>query len=225
MDATTTGAGLFPLSVSERQSRLRKDTFVQTRTDVQCPSDELLLACLRRKDREALSLLFHRYATRLYQVGRRILRDSSEAEDLVQEVFLYIYGKSELFDPAKGNARSWIFQVAYTQAFLRRRQLKTQGFYASLDADHLRDVHGQTSVGQEYEGTVEGFFGRNNWRKILDSLTQEQLETLRLHFFEGYTFSEIADKLGQSYANVRNHYYRGLEKLRKHIAKGKLNVL
>jgi len=44
-----------------------------------------------------------------------------------------------------------------------------------------------------------------------------------LHFFEGYTFNEIAEKLGQSYANVRNHHYRGLEKLRKHLTDSELN--
>jgi len=55
------------------------------------------------------------------------------------------------------------------------------------------------------------------------SLTEEQQETLRLHFFEGYTFAEIAVRLGQSYSNVRNHHYRGLEKLRKYLAENPLN--
>ncbi len=48
-------------------------------------------------------------------------------------------------------------------------------------------------------------------------LAQEQRETMRLHFFEGYNFAEIAEKLGQSYASIRHHHYRGLEKLRKHL--------
>jgi RNA polymerase sigma-70 factor (ECF subfamily) len=45
---------------------------------------------------------------------------------------------------------------------------------------------------------------------------------LRLHFFEGYTFAEIAEKLGQSHVNVRHHHYRGLEKLRKYLVEREL---
>lgn len=90
-------------------------------------------------------------------------------------------------------------------------------------ADTLREVEPYTNSGADYDQTVEGLFGRNGWRAILESLTEEQVETLRLHFFEGYTFAEIAEKLGQSYSNVRNHHYRGLEKLRKHLAESSLN--
>jgi RNA polymerase sigma-70 factor (ECF subfamily) len=50
---------------------------------------------------------------------------------------------------------------------------------------------------------------------LLNTLTEDQRNTLSLHFFEGYTFDEIAVKLDQSVGNIRNHYYRGLERLRK----------
>lgn len=184
---------------------------------------ERLLERIAGGDSQALSDLFRCYARLVHSVGRRILRDSGEAEDLVQEVFLYIHRKSNLYDSAKSSARSWIFQIAYTQAFLRRRQLKSLGFYASGIADKLPEIEQRTHLGADYDQTVEGLFGRNGWRKILEVLTEEQRETLRLHFFEGYTFDEIAEKLGQSYANVRNHHYRGLEKLRKHLADSELN--
>jgi RNA polymerase sigma factor (sigma-70 family) len=101
--------------------------------------------------------------------------------------------------------------------------LKSHGLYASGIADRPPETEPRTSSGAHYDQTVEGLFGRNGWRKILDALTQEQRETLMLHFFEGYTFAEIAEKLGQSYANVRNHHYRGLEKLREHFAGEELN--
>jgi RNA polymerase sigma-70 factor (ECF subfamily) len=185
--------------------------------------DETLLRRLESGDREACSVLFRRFARPIRNVGRRILRNDAEADDLVQEVFFYIYRKAVLFDSSKSSARSWIFQIAYTQAFLRRRQLKARGFYASGIADRPPETDPRTTSGAEYDQTVEGLFGRNGWRKIQGALTGEQRETLRLHFFEGYTFAEIAEKLGQSYANVRNHHYRGLEKLRKHLAEETLN--
>jgi len=188
----------------------------------ECDS-EWLVSQVRQGNREALSQLFRRFAPSIRTIGRRILRDRGEADDLVQEVFLYIHRKSSLFDGSKGSARSWIIQVAYTQALLRRRRLKSQGFYLSGITDKPVDHHHSDDKGAEYDHTVEGLFGRNGWRRVLESLTEDQRETLRLHFFEGHTFEEIAKKLGQSYVNIRNHHYRGLEKVRKLLADGELN--
>jgi RNA polymerase sigma-70 factor (ECF subfamily) len=185
--------------------------------------DEQLMCCVGRGDREALSSLFRRYAGAIRNIGKRILRDTGEADDLVQEVFLYIHRKSSLFDSSKGSARSWIVQVAYTQAFLRRRRLKSHGFYLSAIADRSPETDCQTYSGAEYDQSVEGLFGRNSWHKALETLSEEQRETLRLHFFEGYTFAEIAEKLNQTHTNVRHHHYRGLEKLRKQLTDDELN--
>ena len=223
MDATTTGAGLFSLSAPECQSRVSRDSVDLSRSNGQSLSDELLLSLVRHEDRNALGLLFRRYAGSLHAIGRRILRDDSEAEDLVQEVFLYIHTKSAHFDSSKGTARSWIFQIAYTQAFLRRRTLKHHGLYSHGIVENAVGTETTAKPRADYDQTPEGLFGRNGWRKILESLTEDQRETLRLHFFEGCTFAEIAERLGQSYANVRNHHYRGLEKVRKHLGDGVLN--
>ncbi len=115
--------------------------------------------------------------------------------------------------------------MAYTQAFLRRRELKSYGFYLSGIPDKQADCHHPgCTEGADYDRTVEGMFGRNGWKKIVEDLTEDQRETLRLHFFEGYTFAEIAERIGQSHRNIRNHYYRGLEKLRKHLANDELNA-
>ena len=195
----------------------RTSTQISPKTVVgDCDCDSLI-ARMGGGDREALSELFRHFAPAIRNVGRRILRDGAESDDLVQDVFLYIHRKWDLFDSSKSNARSWIFQIAYTQAFLRRRQLKARGFYASSAPSRSLEAVLQTSP-WDYDHTVEGLFGRNAWKEILESLTEDQRETLRLHFFEGYSFAEIAEKLGQSFANIRNHHYRGLEKLRKYLA-------
>jgi RNA polymerase sigma-70 factor, ECF subfamily len=183
--------------------------------------DEVLLRLIGQGSKEALSTLFRRHCRQIWTIGRRILRDPAEAEDLVQEVFLYLYRRSALYDSAKGSAHSWLIQVTYTQALWRRRKLKSRGFYelpSPVDANKTKLQNCPT-----YDGSVEGLFGRNGWRRLQELLTDEQRETLRLHFFEGYTFAEIAEKLGESYGNVRNHHYRGLEKLRKGLADNVLN--
>ncbi len=185
--------------------------------------DETLMALVQIGDLDALALLFRRFARPVRNVGQRILRHTAEADDLVQEVFLYIQRRSKIFDPSRGSARSWIFQVTYTQALIRRRHLKTHGFYASPITDKTFENSPSSIKGTHYDDTVEGFFGRNGWSSVWDSLTECQRETLRLHFYEGCTFTEIADKLGQSYVNIRHHYYRGLERLRKHADENDLN--
>lgn len=217
---TTARISAIPLFVGTA-NRVENDA--KQTTESTSETDESVISRVQSGERDALSILFRRYARLACSIGQRILRDKTEADDLVQEVFLYIHRKSALFDSAKGSGRSWIVQVVYTQAFLRRRQLKCIGFYASGIADKLPEIELPMTSGADYDRTVEGLFGRNGWRKILDALSEEQLETLRLHFFEGCTFTEIAEKLGQSYANVRNHHYRGLEKLRKHLAEDDLS--
>lgn len=187
------------------------------------PADEALLAMVSVGEKDALGLLFRRYARLVRAVGRRMLRDGAEADDLVQEVFLYVHRRSRLFDRSKGSARSWIFQVTYTQALIRRRQLKSHGFYASPIRDRPIESGLPGAEGAHYDNTLEGFFGRDGWKNIWDTLTECQRETLRLHFYEGCTFTEIAQKLEQSYVNIRHHYYRGLEKLRKHANENDLN--
>jgi RNA polymerase sigma-70 factor (ECF subfamily) len=212
--AATSGFAYLPSSGRRAlESRVELDT-----SDSQAEgSDEILIGQVQLGDGDALALLFRRYARQVRSIGKRILRDQSEADDLVQDVFLYLHRKSALFESSKGSCRSWIIQVAYTQAFIRRRELKSHGFYVSGVQDNSFKCDQGDGKVADYDQTVEGLLGRNGWKKIVEDLTKDQRETLRLHFFEGYTFAEIAEKLGQSYANIRNHHYRSLEKLRKHL--------
>jgi RNA polymerase sigma-70 factor (ECF subfamily) len=213
----------FPvLSISQTRISDGERVSTDSRQSVEA-TDETLIARVQTGDRDGLALLFRRYAPPVRNIGQRILRDKAEADDLVQEIFLYIHRRSGLFDGSKGSARSWIFQVAYTQALIRRRQLKSCGFYASAITDKATETGLSRAKGADYDNTLEGFFGRDGWKNIWDTLTEFQRETLRLHFYEGCTFTEIAQKLGQSYVNIRHHYYRGLEKLRKHANENDLS--
>lgn len=68
-----------------------------------------------------------------------------------------------------------------------------------------------------YDQSIEAVLGAKEAKQIFDSLSGDQQETLRLFFFESYTFEEIAQVLRQTLGNVRNHYYRGLEKIRERV--------
>jgi RNA polymerase sigma-70 factor (ECF subfamily) len=76
-------------------------------------------------------------------------------------------------------------------------------------------VVGQPTTESDY--SAEAVLGRNGLEKVVNALSDDQRETLRLHFFEGYTLAEISQQLGQPLGNVRHHYYRALEKLRKQM--------
>jgi RNA polymerase sigma-70 factor (ECF subfamily) len=186
-------------------------------------SDEMLLEKVREGAKDALAHLFRRHARSIRNVAYRILRNEAEADDLVQEVFLFIFRKASLFDVAGGAARSWIFQVAYHRAFDRRRYLTTRHFYSTKELDdtafRLADHREEPPF---HELSLEGIFGKDLTARFNARLTAEQRETIQLFFFEGYALREIAELTGRSIVNVRNHYYRGLERLRKFVLPEKM---
>jgi len=186
-------------------------------------SDESLLGQICVGDREALAKLFQRYVRLIRSVAFRILRDQAEAEDLVQDLFLFIQRKSGIFDGSKSSARSWIVQMTYHRAIERRRYLTTRQFYARAAIhDKAERVVGVPTMESDY--SAEEVFGRNGLEKVIESLSEDQRETLRLYFFEGYTLAEISEKLGQPRGNIRNHYYRGLSRLRKQMSESSVRL-
>jgi RNA polymerase sigma-70 factor (ECF subfamily) len=185
--------------------------------------DEVLLEQVSQGAKEALAQLFRRHARTVRHVAYRILRNEEEAADLVQDVFLFIFRKAALFNPSRGRALSWIVQVTYHRAFDRRRRLITRHFYASQGIEEAAlTVPDRGAETPSYEWSLEGVWGRESAAQLRELLSPSQLATIELYFFEGYTLEEIAERLGQTLGNVRHHYYRGLEKLRKPAFAGKL---
>lgn len=188
----------------------------RTQDSLTLATDEALLARICDGDKEALALLFRRYARLVRTVASRIVRDNSEADDLLQDIFLFIFHKSKLFEVSKCTARSWIVQVAYSRAIDRRRQLTSRHFYDHLqiDEDVLDSLDPRTEL-TRYEDSLEGTFGKDGLKRMFEALSDNEKETLKMHFFDGYEFDEIATKIGQSVTSIRHRYYRGLNKLRK----------
>ncbi|MBZ5666483.1 MAG: RNA polymerase sigma factor [Acidobacteriia bacterium] len=182
------------------------------------PSDEALMARIADGDKEGLACLFHRYARLVRAVGYKILRDDSEADDLLQEVFLFIHQKSTVFDGSKSSARSWIVQMAYHRAIDRRRYLDSRHFYTEVDLEDVAtELVGLGTRAERNVNSIEEVLARVGLGKVFGVLSDNQRQALGLHLLDGYTFDEIAVKLDQTRGNVKNHYFRGLEKLRKQI--------
>jgi RNA polymerase sigma-70 factor, ECF subfamily len=187
------------------------------------PSDEILLSKISEGDGEALGLLFRRYARLIHSIGKKILRDQGEAEDFVQEFFLHIFRKAHLYDESKGPTRGWIVQTSYFEAIHRRTRLNTRPHYRSGEFDEMNagEVVAPPTAGYDQSG--EGLFGRIRWKELVESLSLDQRETFRLHFYKGYTFAEIAELRKQTIVSVRHHFYRGLARLRKHMFASELH--
>jgi RNA polymerase sigma-70 factor (ECF subfamily) len=187
-------------------------------------SDDDLMFNICKGDLEALASLFRRYARSVRGVAYRVLRDASEADDLLQDIFLLVHRLCGTFDNSKGSARFWILQMTYRRAISRRRYLTSRHFYTHLDLDQAANQLSDplTKCGR-FEDSMDGaLLQREALQSWFAELSESQRQTLHLFFFEGYTFDEIAAELGQTVGNARNHYYRGLDKLRKQISAGKL---
>jgi RNA polymerase sigma-70 factor (ECF subfamily) len=186
-------------------------------------SDEALLDQVSQGAREALAILFRRHARTVRNVAHRILRNEAEADDLVQDVFIFIFRKAGLFNASQGPARSWIVQVTYSRGFDRLRYLNSRHYYTSEELEdtglHLADRRREIPF---HERSMEGILGRELTARVNFRLSPQQRETIQLYFFEGYTLQEIAQRRGQSLANVRHQYYRGLERLRRYVLPEKL---
>jgi RNA polymerase sigma-70 factor (ECF subfamily) len=184
-------------------------------------SDELLLSSISEGDKEALSLLFRRYARLARGLAYRVLRDASEADDLVQDIFILIHRLCGTFDSSRGSARFWILQMTYRRAISRRRYLVSRHFYNAVELEEVTESI-QDHRDNAATALEEQLITRDVLQEILPELSEDQQKTLQLYFYDGYTFEEIAAKLGQTAGNVSHHYYRGLEKLRRLIFDGKL---
>ncbi len=180
--------------------------------EARSPSDEELMSSLQAKDSKALELLFDRYSGLVFGIALRILNDHSEAEEVVQEAFFYIYQKSLIFDPLKGSAKGWVVQVAFSRARDRKAHLSRRGFYSGTDIDSLDDMLlGQNDVEREIGARLDF----SQLQCAFEDLTHMQRQTLEMFYFEGMELREISERLHEPFGNVRHHFYRGLERLRK----------
>jgi RNA polymerase sigma-70 factor, ECF subfamily len=176
------------------------------------PTDEEVMVRLQERDADVLEVLFYRYSRLTLMVARGILRDTGEAEDVVQDAFFYVYKKARLFDPSKGSVKNWIVQIAFHRALDRKAHLTRRGFYTGTDVGSLEDILlGETDLDRE----ISAKLNRVQLQKAFLQLPEIQRQTLELFYFEGLELREISEKLNEPLGNTRHHFYRGLERLRK----------
>jgi RNA polymerase sigma-70 factor, ECF subfamily len=178
-------------------------------------TDDQLMVQLQAGVNDALAVLFERYHRLVFSIALKIVRDRGEAEDIIQNIFLEIYGSAAQFDPAKGTLRVWILQYAYHRAFNRKQYLHKSNFYNQEGIEELEPFSHNDflTVGKYAPGELHRLLQQG-----LATLCESQKRTIELASFEGLSMKEIANKTGDSLVNVRHHYYRGLQRLRSFIS-------
>jgi len=169
--------------------------------------DELLLERVRARDHKAMADLFDRYGCMVYSVALRVLRDTGHAEDVMQDVFFYLWTNPASFVAKRGSLGAWLLVVARNRAIdaLRRRR----------PSDPVDEVvlPGNTNLASEAERNTI----MEKVRKAMNNLPPDQQKSLQLAFFEGLSHSEIAAQTGDPLGTVKTRIRTALISVRKAI--------
>jgi RNA polymerase sigma-70 factor (ECF subfamily) len=158
-------------------------------------------------DRDAFSRLYDVVSPSVYGVARRVVRDPERAEDVAQDVFLEVWRKAPSYDDARGSARTWILTITHRRAVDAVRRNESQKKY-----------DGQANVDEvTREEPLDGLIQAEEHsavRDCLDTLTELQLESVRLAYFNGYTYPEVATLLEKPLPTIKTRMRDGLIRLR-----------
>jgi RNA polymerase sigma-70 factor (ECF subfamily) len=172
------------------------------------PTDvDLLVGRVARGDAQAFESLYDELSAAVFGLARRVVRDPARAEDVTQEVFLEVWRKAARFDSGLGRARTWVMTIAHRRAVdaVRRSESnKRQDNRAAPDeVDH--DEPAEAVIAAEEHGAV---------RQCMETLTDLQLESVRLAYFNGYTYNEVATLLEKPLPTIKTRMRDGLIRLR-----------
>jgi RNA polymerase sigma-70 factor (ECF subfamily) len=172
-------------------------------------SDLDLVRAVAHGERSALAALYDRYAGLLNQLGRRILRDAQESEDVVHEVFMELWQRAGDYDPDRGAVRTWIMLRMRSRCLDRVRSARMTRSVALSPNDLDACAGAPVELLDETRGP-----DRARLRQEMGSLPQAQRQVLELGYFEGLSCSEIAERLALPIGTVKSRVAAALDKLR-----------
>lgn len=186
--------------------------------------DQALIAAALKGSAYAWEKLVKRYESKIYNHGLRLTGNSSDAMDLMQEVFLGIYRNLHRF---RGDAKfsSWIFRIAHNKAvdMNRRKRLMTSSpkFSTEDEGDEFEKFPGKTDL--EPENRLGNTEQNASVLKMLSELSSDQRSIVELKIFQSLTFDEIAELQDISANTAKTRFYSALKKLK--VVSEEQNVL
>jgi RNA polymerase sigma-70 factor (ECF subfamily) len=174
-------------------------------------NDRALVARIEGRDADALALLYDRHSARLFGLAQRILGDTGEAEEVLQEVFLHVWKAAATFDATRGPVLAWLLVATRSRSIDRlrsRRPGRTAGVRSLEEAPEAassEDIE-LDAAGREWEAQC---------RAAIGELPEDQRLALELAYFEGLTHQEIAQRTTTPLGTVKTRIRLGLMKLRE----------
>ena len=149
-------------------------------------TDTLLLRRIVRRDESAVGELYERHASYLFTLMLRIVKNQTEAEDALQELFLRVWERAESYDESLGSPSVWMTRIARNLAIDRLRSKLGQARRAEEDLDGHGDLHAE-----EHSSSPEHFAARAQQKahvvQALENLPVEQRMLIEFAYFQGYT--------------------------------------
>ncbi len=171
-------------------------------------SPDALLERVARGEVAAFDALYSALSAPVYGLARRVVRDPARAEEVTQEVFLDVWRQATRFDRKRGHARTWVLTMAHRRAVDAVRSSEASRAREQKVAQQETDV----VAGPEDEVVAAG--EREDVHRCLEALTPLQLESVRLAYFQGYTYPQVATLLERPLPTIKTRMRDGLIRLR-----------
>lgn len=170
--------------------------------------DELLDKC-RRGDERAQMKVYKKYSKAMYNVALRIVKDSAEAEDIMQECFLKAFDRIDTFE-GTSTFGAWLKRIVVNHSIgvYNKNTRYSEVEYNDQFKHAADDSSGIDSEEEEQNPKVKMIL------KTMESLKENYRVALTLHLIEGYDYEEICEILNITYANCRTTISRAKESLR-----------
>jgi RNA polymerase sigma-70 factor (ECF subfamily) len=149
--------------------------------------------------------LYAQHRSRALAIARRILRDSDEAEDVVQEVFTRLYSQNVRFD-GKAAYTTWLHRILVNSSINSLRAKKRRGRLES-SLGNVEDPEEAAVSSERHALFLEG----------LGHLSEQHRQVVTLRDLRGYSYPEIARMLGLPEGTVKSALNRGRTRLMKHM--------
>jgi RNA polymerase sigma-70 factor (ECF subfamily) len=180
--------------------------------DVRIDLDARTVARLAAGDMDAAAELYDRHAAQMFGLARRILRNESDAEEVVQDVFAQAWRTARSFQPSRGNVAGWLLMMTRTRAIDRLRARQSR---PDTVADPYTDSFQAPGLLPSDQVLTDERAGR--LRQALHTLPEAQRQALELAYYDGLTQTEIADKLTEPLGTVKTRIRTALMTLRERL--------
>jgi RNA polymerase sigma-70 factor (ECF subfamily) len=175
--------------------------------------DAELLRRIGDGDLGAVAALYDRYASTLLGLALRIVRERSEAEDVVHDAFLVVGERARQYVAERGTVAAWLITLVRNLSIDRTRRRERRGVIARDFLAH--DPAAGIASQDDPETDAFGASRRTRVRRALASLPDVQRRTIEVAFFEGLSYPEMAEREGVPLGTIKSRAARALAALRE----------